>query len=598
MGWKIKKLTVENFVVFVDRTEIDFSTTDINQIDAIFKNDEKQSNGAGKSVIICGISMALFGKGLRFNYLSDYIAPTNPGGGIYVGLDLEDDKGNTIKVERWRRANSDVNKAKFFLNGVHVSKDSTVSKTDELVSSYIGVSHSNFLSCVFSVELRGFLKLRPAERFEILENALAVKKMDSIIKNLNTALRLSEDKLLNLNNVLTEKQQVYGHELAKQEIFSANSDSVLLAIKKQEKELITLYAEEAKLHSRKDELSALLIEVKNKLDQKIELQQNCLLNIKTHDNNIAKLNSKLATVSVAIKSNKAGDLECAICQSKLDISSEKSIKSHYEVEIEQAKGNILLLQPQKKVLEASVAKFKQTKESIEKNINSIHDDLRICNSSAIACEKMILQSKANLENSKSSVNEALIAALKKETEELAIQKANLIKDSKIITGWKQAMSKNGLRLAYLREEVSTLSAIASRYASNVYGKPTKVEFSINEEKDNPQLIMTVNGKYIEGFSTGERRLLEVAMTLSLLTLLKTAGMNLEFLILDEATDGLSISSKAQLLSVIKELADTNQIIAISHDEQVKKSLSGNLITVIKDDSISRSTIEQSIHTHE
>ena len=591
MGYRIKRLVLENFVVFVDRTEIDFETHKINQIDAIFTNNEKQSNGAGKSVIICAISMALFGKGLRFNYLSDYIAPTNLGGGIYVGLELEDSKGNKLKVERWRRPNSDTNKAKLWLNGAHISKDSTVSKVDELIASYIGVSHSNFLSCVFSVELRGFLKLRPAERFEILENALAVKKMDSIIKKLNSALRLSEDKLINLNNVLTEKQQAYGHELAKQEIFSANSDSVFAAIKKQEEELTKFYAEEVKLQGKKDELTSLLNEVKAKLDNKTEALQNCLLNIKTHDSNIAKLKSKVSTVSMALKSNKLGELECLVCQSKLDSGSEMSIKAHYESEIIQAQANILSIQPLKLTIEKSIAKLKQTRDSIETQINSIHNNLRICNSSAIACEKTIAMSKKNLESSKSTVNENLIKALKKETDELGTQKSGLIKDSKIITGWKQAMSKNGLRLAYLREEVSTLSAIASKYASSVYGKPTKVEFSIDQEKDNPQLIMTVNGKYIEGFSTGEKRLLEVAMTLSLLTLLKTAGMNLDFLILDEATDGLSIASKTQLLSVINELANNHQIIAISHDELVKSTLTGNVITVTKDEATSRSTVE-------
>jgi ABC-type transport system involved in cytochrome bd biosynthesis fused ATPase/permease subunit len=268
-----------------------------------------------------------------------------------------------------------------------------------------------------------------------------------------------------------------------------------------------------------------------------------------------------------------------------------SIKAHYESEIFQAQTNINQILPTKLTIEKSIAKLKQTRDSIDSQINSIHNDLRICNSSAIACEKTIQMSKKNLEASKSTVNETLIKALKKDTDELGAQKSGLIKDSKIITGWKQAMSKNGLRLAYIREEVSTLSAIASKYASSVYGKPTKVEFTINQEKDNPQLEMTVNGKYCEGFSTGEKRLLEVAMTLSLLTLLKTAGMNLDFLILDEATDGLSIASKTQLLSVINELANNHQIIAISHDELIKKSLSGNLITVIKDESTSRSTVE-------
>jgi len=594
MGYKLKKLTLENFVVFVDRTEINFSTSDINQIDAVFKNNSTQSNGAGKSVIICAISMAMFGKGLRFNYLSDYIAPTNLNGGIYVGLELEDATGNILKVERWRRPGSDINKAKLWLNGTHISKDSTVSKVDELISSYVGVSHSNFLSCVFSVELRGFLKLRPAERFEILENALAVKKMDSIIKKLNSNLRLSEDKLADLNNVLTKKQQVFGHELAKQEIFSANSDSVLASIKKQEGELTRFYSEESKLQKKKDDLTELLSEIKDKLDTKTELYQNCLLKIKAFDNNINKLKSKVSTVAMALKSNTLGELECLVCQSKLDIGSEQSIKNHYETEIKQVQDNIAQLQPQKKSLEASLEKLKKTKETVEKNISGINDDLRICNSSAIACEKMIKMSKDNLEASKSEVNEILIKTLGKEITELEEQKNNLIKDSKIITGWKQAMSKNGLRLAYIREEVSTLSAIASKFASSVYGKPTKVEFSINEEKDNPQLVFTVNGKYAEAFSTGEKRLLEIAMTLSLLTLLKTAGMNLDFLILDEATDGLSVASKIQLLSVIKELATDQQVITISHDDLVKSTLTGNVITVIKDEATSRSIIEQAV----
>lgn len=591
MGYKIVSLELENFVVFVDRTKIDFSTTSINQIDAIFKNNEKQSNGAGKSVLICGIMMALFGKGLRFNYLSDYISPTNLNGGIYVGLELEDSKGNILKIERWRRPNSDINKAKLWLNGTHVSKDSTVSKVDELVSSYVGVSHSNFLSCIFSVELRGFLKLRPAERFEILENALAVKKMDSIIKKLNSNLRLSEDKLVNLNGILTEKQQAYGHELAKQEIYSANSDSVLLAIKKQEAELTKFYAEEIKLQGKKTELTDLLCEVRNKLETKNGQLQNALLNIKSHDSNITKLKSKMSTVSMALKSNGSGELECLVCQSKLDSGSEQSIKAHYEAEIIQAQSNVNAILPLKKVIEASIAKIKQTKTSVENRLESIHNELRICNSSAIACEKTIAMSKKNLEASKSSVNEQLIKDLKKDIDSLSEQKAALVKDSKIIVGWKQAMSKNGLRLAYIREEVSTLSAIASKYASSVYGKPTKVEFSINEEKDNPQLIFTVNGKWAEAFSTGEKRLLEIAMTLSLLTLLKTAGMNLDFLILDEAMDGLSVASKTQLLSIIKELSSDHQVILISHDELVKSTLTGNIITVTKDEDTSRSTVE-------
>ena len=70
-------------------------------------------------------------------------------------------------------------------------------------------------------------------------------------------------------------------------------------------------------------------------------------------------------------------------------------------------------------------------------------------------------------------------------------------------------------------------------------------------------------------------------------------MNLDFLILDEALDGLSEASKVQLVNVINKLSKDHQTIIISHDQLVKKSLTGNLITVLKDDATGRSTIEQS-----
>ena len=51
MNFKIKSLTVENVVVFRDKTTIDFSSTSLNHIEAIYKTDPDQSNGAGKSVL-------------------------------------------------------------------------------------------------------------------------------------------------------------------------------------------------------------------------------------------------------------------------------------------------------------------------------------------------------------------------------------------------------------------------------------------------------------------------------------------------------------------------------------------------------------------
>lgn len=591
MSYKIKSLTVKNFVVFVDEVTVDFSAITLNQIEAIFKTDTKQSNGAGKSVLLCAISLALFGKGIRSNYISDYIAPTNPTGGIYIGLELVDDSGNILKIERWRRPGSDINKAKVWFNSAHISKDMTISKIDDLVASYAGVTHSNFLSCIFSVMLPGFLALRPAQRFEVLENALAVKKMETIIKKLNTAQKVAEEKLTNTNLALTEKHQLLGQELAKRDIYSQNRDALVRSIASQEEELRGLYKEEEKLIKKRNDYAVLIDLATNKLKTQREKLSSASSEKFSLDSSKSKLVSTINSLAKNFKSVSDAEIECLVCHSTLDKTSEVSIKRHYQSELSDLLGKLAIVETTITTIMEAIERDEKSLALAQKSLSKVVSDMNINSASAMACERTIKSAKESLSIAESSFDTTLLDFLNVDINNLNTQKDALLKETKIVASWKQAMSKNGLRLAYLREEVGTLSAIASKFASSVYSKPTQVEFFINEERDTPQLDFTVNGNGSGTFSTGERRLLEVAITLSLMTLLKSAGMNLEFLILDEALDGLSETSKHNVLSIIGELSKEYQVIMISHDDMIKKT-SGNIIRVIKDDATKTSTIEQ------
>ena len=592
MSFKLKSLTCKNFVVFVDETTVDFSNKSLNMIEATFLNDPLQSNGAGKSTLLCGISLALFGKGIRFNHLSDYIAPTNPAGGIYLGLMMEDPlTGDQLFVERWRRPGSDANKAKVWVNSKCISMDMTISKIDELLISRVGITHSNFLSCIFSVMLPGFLALRPAQRFEVLENALAVKKVETIIKKLNTSLKTCEDRLVETNNVLTDKHHMFGQETAKREIYSQNIDSLKSSIKQQEEEKLGLYSQEQSMLTKKDELLDMQTELDTKLTalkkkyNSAEALRDALGASKT------KLINTIKALDKSFKSVGDSEVECVVCHSTLSSSSKSSIEDHYRDELKALTDEVTTTTSLITKLGLDLSGLEKHQVALKKALNSVTSELLIISSSAHSCEKTIKTAQANLTMAESAFDAAVSDALEAEIKSLTKQKTDLQKESKIITAWKQAMSKNGLRLAYLREEVGTLSAIATRYASSVYSKPTKVEFFINEERDTPQLDFTVNGTPASTFSTGERRLLEIAITLSLMALLRTAGMNLEFLILDECLDGLSQRNKANMVKIISDLAQDNQIVLISHDD-VLKNQPGNVICVNKDNTTNTSTIHQ------
>lgn len=590
MSFKITTLTVENFVVFVDRTTIDFSMTQINNIEGVYKNNATQSNGAGKSLLIDAISLAMFGKGIRANYISEYISDRNPNGGIYIGLELIDENKNILKIERWRRPDSEANKAKLWRNGVVISQDSTVSKIDEMFQSYVGVTHANFTSCIFSVMIPGFLKLRPAQRFEILEQALAIKKIESVIKKINTAIRVDDEKLSATNRALIEANNKYIAEDTKRQIYSSNSESIKEAIVAQEAELSGYLAEEKTKITQLNEYKQLYTQLLDKISPLSEQKDALLADIRSLEASKETTAVRLKSVMKAFKRGSNGALECSICKSSLTEHSKETVKEHYETEVTKLATAIEEKHTSLKAINQKLTKLTTAKTQTESAISTLTKQLSYTQTNILATEKGLLGSKEALKTANAYYSEALLKSLAQERKNLETVKAALEKTLKINNAWKHAMSKNGLRLAYIKEEVATLSALASKYASAVYEKPMHVRFFINDEKDNPTLEFHVNGKNAGLFSTGEGRRLEIAMTLSLMSLLKTSGLNLGFLVLDEALDGLSESSKKAVLTVIDSLAAEYQILMISHDLLIKQR-PGFVIQVVKDDAVSRSTIK-------
>ena len=593
MGYKVKSLTLENFVVFTQRTTIDFTKDDINLIEGQYLGNETQSNGVGKSLIIDGICLAMFGKGLRASYLNDYISQSNLLGGIYVGLEIIDENNTLIKIERWKRPNSEVNKAKLWKNGVCISQDSTISKIDEAIQSIVGVNHTNFLSCVFSVMLPGFTKLRPAQRFEMLEQALAVKKIESVIKKINTAIKSNEDSIYSINTLITEKNNRYIAETTKKEIYCSNIESIKDNITEHEKELVKQREQEALFSGKITETKTFLTECVKQLAPLEQEIKELTAEKRVKEINRDNLKLKKTAVLKSFKKNSKGTLECSICNSSLTEQSKEQVSEHYDSEITNINVEITDLNGKITEKSAKVSKITLIKDKTDKAYTKLLGSLNFVQTNMISIEKAVSNAKDSLELASSSFNDALLVKLETDLTELRANVANSEKQLTINNAWKQIMSKNGLRLSYIKEEVSTLNALSSQYATALYETPTQIKFFINDEKDNPALDFTVNGKNAALFSTGEKGRLEIAITLSLLSLLKTAGMNLEFLILDEALDGLSESSKLAVLKVINALSTEYQILMISHDDLMKKK-EGYVIQIVKDSTTNISTISTHI----
>lgn len=597
MAFKLKSLMLENFVVFQTRTTVEFSRDCINLVFGSYLSSSLQSNGAGKSLLIDGISLALFGKGIRSSYISDYISKNNQNGGIYVGLEIIDENNNLIKVERWKRPNSEVNKAKLWKNGVCISQDMTITRIDEAIRAIVGIDHTNFLSTIFSVMLPGFTKLRPSERFERLEQSLAVKRIESVVKKINTAIKSSEESISSINYLITDKNNLYIAEATKKEIYCSNIETIKSSIKEHEEEIQGYQKQEHTISEKLYNTRALISECNTKLEPfSLEYSD---LSAEKRSIEVMKsgLEIKKKAVLKSFKTNKQGNLECSICKSSLTEHSKEAVKHHYDDELTTL--NVRISEVSIKLIEklSKIDKIKALKDQMEKTATKLSSSLSFVQTNLIALERALSNNKESLELASSAFNEELLLKLKKELIELRASLKEHEKQLKINVAWKQIVSKNGLRLSYIKEEINVLNALASQYATIVYEKPMQVKFFINDEKDNPTLDFTINGRNSGMFSTGEKGRLEISMTLSLLSLLKTAGFNMSVLVLDEALDGLSEASKLAVLKVVDSLSHEYQIILISHDELVKTK-PGYAIQVIKDGATETSTISTAIQKFE
>jgi len=589
--FKLHTLTVRNYVVFVEEATVNFASSNVNQIEGIFKNDPNQSNGAGKSILLCAISLALFGKGIRFNHMADYIAPTQPAGGIYISLSLKDEEGNILTISRWRKAGSSSNKASVELNGVLIIKDATNTKIDELIVDYIGVSYTNFLSCIFSVMLPGFLLLRPAQRFEILENALAIKKLDSVVKKITTQAKTVDDQLAATTLVLNTKLQALAQETAKKEIFSQNRLNLVQAIESQTEELNQLTVVMTSLHDKRSNLMDMLKQAEEKSKAAFQLLSSAKVEVSAVATNSSKLVAEFKNIQSCLETIDDSHAVCKMCKSTLDRLAKDNLTKHYTKELAMFSEQLEEATAKSSNLQNSYNEAQKLVDTIKGMLSKIEQEITIKQYSIGACQKTISITKTNLENSDMTFDEGFLDALSVEVELMNSQKTSLTKELSIVLAWKQAMSKNGLRLAYKIRGRHFECNCYLIFASLAYKVPTHVKFYIEDAGSTPHLDFTVNGKSAGAFSTGERRLLEIALTLSLLALLKTAGMTLQTLILDEAMDGLSTSSKEAVVSIISILASEYQIIMISHDTMLKQ-LPGNIIRVIKDTTTATSVLEQ------
>ena len=170
-----------------------------------------KSNGAGKSTIGDALEWCFFGVVPRDD-TADSVINDVAGKGLSVTVQVQDDDGKIIQIQRTRGVKSMKDGPRVWLNGGDLTK-LDASATQEVIERLLGLDQQVFRAAVFFAqgERFCFADAKPSERDEILTKVLQLGDLDRCAEILEKRLKDEEFKLVALDAKLNSVQANIQH---------------------------------------------------------------------------------------------------------------------------------------------------------------------------------------------------------------------------------------------------------------------------------------------------------------------------------------------------------------------------------------------------
>lgn len=410
------KLTIKGLNSFVEEQVIDFNKLTERGLFGIFG-----PTGSGKSTILDGITLALYGKTSRdsSNFINTQVETMN------VSYEFQI-RGNEIKhyiVDRAFKRNKDggINSSKPTrilerINGVSEVLDENSSKVDKKCIEIIGLKFEDFVRTVVLPQgkFSEFLKLEGLKRREMLERLFSLEKYgDGLARKLSSAIKTEKSEMDKLMGQLkgyeeiSEELYINKFEILKQKNkekveFESELDTLIKKLQHSEK-LWTLQLE-FQAHKKNQETLNLQKEVVYKYRVLAERGENAL-NTQPY---IEALNSTSKLMNNA---------ENCLIKDQKTLQELKVIKDEVEIDFSIARTNKDIRLPDLKVLCSKVEdaiKEQRLKDLLEVEILSLNKKYDYLLSKKNQCETRTLELEENVItlNNKMNLDEEKLEGLK------------------------------------------------------------------------------------------------------------------------------------------------------------------------------------------
>ena len=583
---QLQQLNFSNMFSYGADNVINFDSNRITQLTAV--------NGSGKSSIAIILQELLYNKNIKSikkgDILNRYIKDKNWNGSIDL---LVDKIPYRVSVVR----SGATTKVQLLENGVDISEHKVLD-TYKKIQDIIGLDFEIFTQITYqsSVDLLDFLKATDTNRKKFLINLFNLEKYIAIGDKIK--LRSSEiDKdIVKLQGELKSIEDFLNSTSIPEYIFERDVTSLDTSL------AVRISQIDSELQNINDtckriDKNNMYIQERNRIKFDLNLvepapfaymneYQTLKLDLVMVNNEIARINRELSSVKINDK--------CSTCGQTIDNSHLLKIQNdlHHQLAVNTSSynGGLASARAWSAELEATQAaskayklnqdgihRFEQLTQLIDKAIPSTYPDHK-----ALTDEKQILKNKLDSQtqqlkevtdyNKRVSAHNAKVDALKEQKSDFTIRQTAIKADildksaqSNALSILKKAFSTSGIVAFKLENLTKELETTINYYLSVLSDGQFQIEFSLDKEKLNINVINNGISAPIETMSGGEFSRIQTSILLAIRILLsKLGGSSINLLFLDEITGVLDSEGKEKLIEVLQAEEELN-VFLISHD---------------------------------
>lgn len=308
---------------------------------------------------------------------------------------------------------------------------------------------------------------------------------------------------------------------------------------------------------------------------------------------LTRLNSDIQRLEKELDNVKIND-KCPACGQTIDTSHLVRIQEELKLKIAAARTTYIDNLDKAKSWSAELTAYQEASKQFKLNQDSIHRFEQLTqlidneipafypDYASLTKEKNDLQTKIDQQakavrevtdhNKRVSAHNAKIEALKEQKSDFTIRQASIKSDilnksseANALNVLKKAFSPSGIVAFKLESLTKELETTINYYLSILSDGQFQVEFSLDKEKLNINVINNGISAPIETMSGGEFSRIQTSILLAIRNLLsKLGGSSINLLFLDEITGVLDDEGKEKLIEVLQREENLN-VFLISHD---------------------------------